>query len=109
MNQKILAILLLIIGEAISIYIELILAKGNNNILILSLIFASATPFLLYGYIIGYSNFQSIWVVTIISTTFLLIFEPILAYTIFKEIPSKGAIIGFIFGVFGFLSTTFIK
>ncbi len=105
MNQKILAIILLIIGEAISIYIELVLAKGNKNILYLSLIFISATPFLLYGYILGYQSFKNIWIVSVISITSILIIEPVLCYTIFKELPSKGAFIGMIFGILGFIST----
>ena len=105
MNQKLLAIILLIIGEAISIYIELILAKGNKNILLLSLIFIFATPFLLYGYILGYQSFQNIWVVSVISITSILIIEPVLCWIIFKELPSRGAIIGLIFGSLGFIST----
>jgi hypothetical protein len=105
MNQKLLAIILLIIGEAISIYIELILAKGNKNILYLSMIFILATPFLLYGYILGYSVFKNIWIVSVISITSILIIEPVLCYMIFKELPSKGATVGLLFGVLGFIST----
>lgn len=105
MNQKLIAILLLIIGEAISIYVELILAKGNRNILSMSLIFILATPFLLYGYMLGYSVFKNIWVVSVISITSILIIEPVLAYSIFKELPSKGALLGLIFGALGFIST----
>ncbi len=105
MLLKLISIILLVIGEAISIYIELILAKGNQNIYHMSLLFILATPFLLYGYIIGYSSFKSIWIVSIISITSILVIEPLLVWSIFKEIPSKGAIIGLGFGILGFIST----
>jgi hypothetical protein len=106
--QKILGIVLLVIGEALSIYIELSLAKNNSNLLIMVLVFTAATPFLLYGYMWGYSAFKSIWVVSIISITSILIIEPVLCYSIFKELPTKGALMGLVFGILGFISAIFL-
>ena len=105
MNLKIIGIVLLIIGEALSIYIELSLARRPSNVLGMSIIFILATPFLLYGYMIGYSAFKNIWIVSIISITSILIIEPVLAYLIFKELPTRGAFIGLVFGTLGFISS----
>ena len=105
MNLKIIGIILLVVGEAPSIYIELSLARKPTNIFGMTIIFIAATPFLLYGYIISYSAFRNIWIVSVISITSILIIEPILAYLIFRELPTRGASIGLIFGTLGFISS----
>ena len=105
MNLKIIGIILLVVGEALSIYIELSLARKPTNIFGMTIIFIAATAFLLYGYIISYSAFRNIWIVSVISITSILIIEPILAYLIFRELPTRGASIGLIFGTLGFISS----
>lgn len=67
-----------------------------------SLLMAVAGAFLIGGYMIGYNAFRNIWIVSVISVTSILIVEPVLAYTICRELPTRGALIGFVFGMVGF-------
>ncbi|MBI2452125.1 hypothetical protein HYV50_03545 [Candidatus Pacearchaeota archaeon] len=66
-----------------------------------------AGAFLLSGYMFGYSNFKNIWIVSVVSITSILFTEPVLAYVIFQELPTKGALIGLIFGMIGFIFALF--
>jgi hypothetical protein len=114
--SKILAILLLFIGESIAIYSEMIAAKTysvNSKpflqiFLKMFLVAILAGGFLIVGYMLGFSAFKNIWIVSVTSITSILIMEPILAYTIFHQLPTKGAIIGFILGVLGFVASILI-
>jgi hypothetical protein len=111
---KILVIALIFAGEALSIYAEMYGAKMYaispflQTILKLLLVIAVAGGFLVAGYMFGFNVFKNIWIVSVISITSILIVEPILAYTIFKQLPTKGALIGLILGAAGFVSALFI-
>jgi len=108
---KILAVLLLIVGEALAIYAEMVVARSVNlskNSLLLVffkmfLLITVAGGFLLLGYILGFGAFKNIWIVSVASIMAILVVEPILAWTMFKQIPTKGSIIGLILGVIGFI------
>ena len=116
-NSKILAIILILFGEMITIYAEMLLARNNFlNSPPLSKIFWQ--PFLIMvlggtllitGYFTGFGAFKNIWIVSVISITSILIIEPVLAYTIFHQLPTKGAALGFILGALGFVVALFIK
>jgi hypothetical protein len=111
--SKILSIFLLFLGESLAIYAEIIAARTyslNSKpflqiFLKTFIIIVFAGVFLLVGYMLGINAFKNIWIVSVTSITSILIMEPILAYTIFQQLPTKGAIIGFILGVIGFVSS----
>ena len=105
------AVALLFIGEFVTIYAELAAAKlpndGSFQLVALikpSVLVAFAGVCLVLAYWMGYRVVGNIWVVTIASITSILILEPIVVFAMFKEIPSRGAIIGFILGTMGFIA-----
>jgi len=103
---KILVIALIFIGEAISIFAEMVGARSNNIasepfwqiFLKVFLIIAIAGGFLVLGYMLGFNAFKNIWIVSVASITSILIMEPILAWAFFKQAPTIGATIGFVMG-----------
>ena len=113
--SKILIILLVIIGETLMIYAEMIGAKTfaiSSNpflkvFLKMLLIMTISGGFLIAGYMLGFNAFKNIWAISIASITAILIIEPILAYSFFKQTPTTGAIVGFILGVLGFIAALF--
>ena len=113
--SKILVIILLVIGEALSIYAEKISARTHQitsepflQIFIkMFLLITIAGGFLIAGYMLGFSAFKNIWTVSVTSITSILIVEPILAWTIFRQTPTTGALIGFILGTIGLFLTIF--
>jgi len=116
LHLKILVILLIFLGEALAIYAEIIAAKSNaikpNYFLQIFLkgfmIIIVGGALLIGGYMLGFKHFKNIWIVTVISITSILIVEPILNYIIFQQLPTRGAIIGLIFGLLGFISAIFL-
>lgn len=110
---KWLAIACLIGGEALSVYSEMIAARshtlGSDSFwLIFAKSFAMiivAGALLVIGYMVGFKSIKNIWIVSVLSVTSILIVEPTLAYAIFREMPTRGALIGLIFGALGFIST----
>lgn len=111
--SKTLVVVLIFFGEALAIYAELIAAKNHSlaSEPVLSTFF-KMFPFivaggglLLAGYILGFKSFQNIWIVSAISITSILVIEPLLDYTLFQQLPTKGALIGLILGVIGFIVT----
>lgn len=112
---KFLVITLLLVGETLSIYAEMLGAKNSaaasepllQIFLKMFLVITVAGGFLIAGYILGFKTFKNIWIVSIASITSILIVEPITAYLFFHQMPTKGAIAGFIFGALGFILTIF--
>lgn len=110
-----LAILLIVLGEALAIYAEMLGAKdatvASNPILQvflkMFLVMVIAGGFLIAGYMLGFKTFKNIWVVSVISIAAILVIEPILAYSVFKQLPTRGAAIGFILGVLGAIAALF--
>ena len=116
-NSKTFAIILILFGEMVTIYAEMILARNNFlNSSPLSKIFwhpfsimVIGGTLLITGYFVGFGAFKNIWIVSVISITSILIIEPVLAYTIFHQLPTKGAALGFILGALGFIMALLIK
>jgi hypothetical protein len=113
---KILVLILLFLGEALSIYAEMVGARSNyvasqpflQIFLKMFLLITLGGGFLIAGYMLGFNAFKNIWIVSVASITSILIVEPILAWVIFHQVPTIGAIIGFILGAIGlFLSIFF--
>lgn len=114
--MKVLVLALLFIGEALSIYAEIVGARSNSVasssflqiFLKMFLLITLAGGFLIAGYMLGFNAFKNIWIVSVASITSILIVEPILAWAIFHQVPTVGAIVGFILGAIGlFLSIFF--
>ena len=115
-HSKIFAIVLILFGEMITIYAEMLLARNNFSNSSLSKVFwppffimVLGGTLLITGYFTGFGAFKNIWIVSVISITSILIIEPTLAYTIFHQLPTKGATLGFILGALGFIMALFIK
>lgn len=114
--SKILAIIIIFIGEALAIYAEVAGAKSAHAAAqpVFQLfwkmfaIVTVASGFLIAGYMLGYKSFQNIWVVSTVSITSILIIEPILNSLIFGQMPTTGAIIGLTLGAVGFLFAIFL-
>lgn len=108
----IIGLLMIMTGEALAIYCEIVSVKHCDNAKMvwwmLFWITIAGIP-LIFGYIFSYKGFHNIWTVSIISIVSILIAEPIVTWAIFKELPNLGAILGFVFGLIGFLCVIIIK
>ncbi|MDB4978829.1 MAG: hypothetical protein JWM56_1015 [Candidatus Peribacteria bacterium] len=62
---------------------------------------------LVVAYILGFSVFQNIWIIGAVSMTSILIVEPFIAYSIFRQLPTKGALVGMIMGTIGLIITLY--
>lgn len=104
---------LLFAGEALSVYAEMLAAKsyslaGSSYWPIFIKAFGAITlagGLLIAGYMLGYKSFKNIWIVSALSITSILIMEPLVAYLVFKTLPTRGALIGLVMGALGFLAT----
>lgn len=102
-------------GEALMIFAEMWGAKqfqlsGFWNIFWKMLIVqATGGAMLVTGYLWGYAGFKNIWIISAVSITSILLIEPILAFLIFHEIPTKGAGVGLILGAVGLSLALFWK
>lgn len=114
---QILTIVLLFFGESLAIYSEIAGANrvesqkkiSNKTFWWFFVLITIAGLPLLGGYFFGILAFKNIWVVSVVSIVSILIMEPILAYLIFKQFPTSGALIGFILGSIGLAATLIIK
>ncbi len=104
--------LILVVGEGLNIWAEMSSAKlaGPQSLLepkntILFLMVFVGCSFLLVGYSVGYGASKTIWTVTVSSIVAILVVEPVLAYFFFNQLPQKGAIVGLVLGVIGFIAT----
>ncbi|HCW08950.1 MAG TPA: hypothetical protein DGG95_16465 [Cytophagales bacterium] len=112
---KLISIALIAVGEILAIYAELysahqLQAKSTQQVFWISFVIMTlAGAALLGGYMLGYKSFDNIWIVVAISIGSILVVEPIVAYSMFKEIPTKGAIIGLVLGMAGTLTSMFVE
>jgi hypothetical protein len=109
LSQKVIPVLLVFLGETLSIVAELIASKraaaANPNLLSIFLLMfipiAIGGACLVVGYMLGYVHLKNIWIVAAISVGSILIIEPILAFVLFRQLPTLGASIGLACGVLG--------
>jgi hypothetical protein len=114
---QVLSIVILFFGESLAIYSEIAGAnkvESQNKISIETwgkffILIAISGALLISGYFVGILAFKNIWMVSVASIVSILIMEPILAYLIFKQFPTIGALIGFILGAIGLVVTLVIK
>ena len=110
---KLATIILLFLGEAFSVYAEMIASKAHAlGTQSFAGIFAKATlqiaiagALLIAGYMLGYRAFKNIWIVSAVSIASILIMEPFIGYLIFKQLPTLGAVYGLLLGTLGFIAT----
>ncbi|MFJ2365421.1 hypothetical protein ACIPIN_17260 [Pseudomonas sp. NPDC087697] len=106
------ALTLMIFGEILTIYSEVYASKLEGRPMETPLMFLKpmllisiAGISLVFAYWLGYQATGNIWVVTVASLTLLLILEPIVIYAMLKELPGRGALIGFFLGATGLIAT----
>lgn len=97
-------LLLLVIGEALFVYCEMIIAK-QSHILSMTILSLFAGLVVIAGYYYGYQLSKNIWIVTAASIGTILITEPVISWLVFHEIPTRGATLGLIFGALGLITT----
>jgi hypothetical protein len=102
--NKLIPVFLLVVWETLAIYAEMYIAehfsvinKSMTGFVIAAILMTIAWILLLLWYLYGYRAFNNIWVISAISITTIVIIEPILALILFKETPSVGTIVWFIF------------
>ncbi len=113
--SKIVVLILIFLGEALAIYAEMVGAKTNHLasqpfwqiFWKMFLLITLAGGVLIAGYMLGFNAFKDIWIVSVVSITSILLIEPFLAWTIFHQVPTIGAVLGFIFGTTGLLLSLF--
>jgi len=113
---KILVILIIFLGETLAILAEITSAKYfaidhnsfSRGVIRAIPIMLTGSLLLVFGYMLGLKNFKNIWIVSAVSITSILIAEPIINYTITKQLPGRGALIGLTLGVLGFLAALFL-
>ena len=105
------ALILMIFGEVLTIYSEVYASKLPGRPMETPLMFLKpmilisiAGISLIFAYWLGYQGTGNIWVVTVASLTLLLILEPIVIYAMLKELPERGALIGFFLGAAGLIA-----
>lgn len=103
---------LMIFGEILTIYSEVYASKLPGPPIVTPSMFLKpmilisiAGISLVFAYWLGYQATGNIWIVTVASLTLLLILEPIVIYAMLKELPNRGALIGFILGASGLIAT----
>jgi hypothetical protein len=114
--NKFFTILIILLGETLGILAEIVAAKyfAVNNAKFAGIFFKAlpimiiAGILLLCGYMLGLRSFKNIWIVSAISITSILIAEPIINYTVTHQLPTRGALVGLIFGVLGFIAALFL-
>ncbi|MFL1480653.1 hypothetical protein [Pseudomonas grimontii] len=105
----------MVLGEFCAIYSEVVTAKlahtGNGSwegFVLPVVLMCFAGLCLLGAYWLGYVAVGDIWIVTVVSVTSLLLLEPVVVWSLFQEAPGRGALIGFVLGALGMLSTVLL-
>ncbi|MGY2170803.1 hypothetical protein HX881_19415 [Pseudomonas gingeri] len=105
----------MVVGEFCAIYSEVVTARlaqtgsSSGEAFILPVVLMCFAGLCLLGaYWLGYVAVGDIWIVTVVSVTSLLILEPIVVWSLFGEVPGRGALIGFCLGALGMLSTVML-
>lgn len=104
---------LLILGEALVIYAEMIGARlyGVHGATFGSAFSATLIPlivgatFLIFAYMLGVKYLGNVWIVTVVSMGAVLLVEPLFNLLYMGQTPTTGALIGFVLGALGILAT----
>ncbi|QOZ66502.1 MULTISPECIES: hypothetical protein [Bradyrhizobium] len=112
---KIVAVAAIFLGEALSIFAELIASrkfgKAGGDLAMLwpmFLLVCLGGILLVLGYALGYMHLKNIWIIVAISVGAILVVEPILTVLLFRDVPTAGSLIGLVLGAFGVLAAMFL-
>ncbi|WP_439360267.1 hypothetical protein [Bradyrhizobium sp. DASA03007] len=112
---KIVAVAAIFLGEALSIFAELIASRqfgkaGGDLAMLLPmfLLISFGGILLVFGYALGYMHLKNIWIIVAISVGAILVVEPMLTLLLFREVPTTGSLIGLMFGAIGTLAAIFL-
>ncbi len=114
--DKLWSIILIFVGEAVTISVEVLAAKyyagrdlSFTEVFVKALpVFVLGSALLISGYMLGLSRLKNIWIVSAVSITSILIIEPVVDYVLTGQLPTRGAFIGLIFGALGFGAALFL-
>jgi hypothetical protein len=115
--MELLAVALIFFGETASIAAELIASRRFSSVggsylshvsLWMFLLITVAGIMLVTGYMLGYAHLKNIWIIAALSIGSILVVEPIMAYLLFREMPTTGAAIGLVLGALGTLAALFL-
>ncbi len=93
-------VLSLVLGEALAITAELVVAKGR--LLPGVLLGLVGLPCLLFGYWLGVKT-GTVWKVSAVSIGAIVLAEPALVWLFFRQWPSKWELVACLLGVAGML------
>jgi hypothetical protein len=114
--DKALVIIVILLGEAVAISAEMAAARNyfvaqqsfvGVFLKVIPVLIVGAA-LLIIGYMLGFAKFKNIWIVSAVSTTSILILEPVLAYVFTNQMPTRGPLLGLILGFSGFLAALFL-
>ena len=111
---KIAAVALVFFGECLEITGELLASKRAANPDHIAtfaqtfLLMVVGGALLIAGYMLGYLHLRNIWIIVAVSLATLAVGEPLLAFLLFQESPTTGALIGLVLGILGILSAFLI-
>jgi len=116
--MKILALVLLFLGEAITIYAEEIGAKlyastsspttFTHSLLEALIPLILGALCLILAYTLGLRYLHNIWIISAVSFASILLVEPAFDFFYIGQTPTFGAGLGMVFAVCGILSTLFL-
>ena len=107
---KVMGIFFVFLGELFAVYAETFAVKYGfftSGFWRLIIIMTLGGILLVSGYILGYSAYKNLWIITVILIATLLIAEPLIIIFFFHQTPTTGALIGFILGIIGLISSIF--
>lgn len=113
--KQLIAVCALFLGEVFIIGAEMWAAKNFNLekpfVVFIPAFIISVIGILLliYGYTFGYLYLKNIWIVTAISIAGILLVEPFVAWLLFHEAPTLGAVIALVLGIIGIFTALFVK
>lgn len=115
LTVKIVAVAAIFVGEALSIIAELIASRqfgkagGDVTMLLPMFVLISVGGVLLvFGYALGYMHLKNIWIIVAISVGAILVVEPVLAFILFRDVPTAGSLVGLTLGALGTVGAIFL-
>lgn len=103
---KFCTIVAMVLGEGFFIYAEMLGAHQVGSlswetVVKMFILVILSGGLLIFAYMWGFRSFENIWIIVVISLASILVIEPTLAWAFFHQLPTTGALIGFILGVLG--------
>ena len=104
-------------GEALAILAEVVGAKREAKrdrhlervfgFMVVIITFGGAVS--LGGYMLGIALVQNIWIISVASIASELVIEPFVDYALLKQLPTRGAALGFLLGASGMILALLVR